>query len=100
MLAVTHRNTRIIKELLPYETKQTNARGETMLMYAAEHNMVEIVELLIDYEAGMRDKDGENALIHACKAGMVDAAIVLARCPAEVDCVPRDGVELPHDGCR
>lgn len=93
MLAVTHRNTRIIKELLPYETKQTNARGETMLMYAAEHNMVEIVELLVDYEAGMRDKDGENALIHACKAGMVDAAIVLARCPAEVDCVPQDGVE-------
>ncbi|EFO64100.1 Protein 21.1 [Giardia lamblia P15] len=93
MLAVTHRNIRVIKELLPYETKQTNARGETMLMYAAEHNMVEIVELLADYEAGMRDKDGENALIHACKAGMVDAAIILAKCPAEVDCVPRDGVE-------
>lgn len=93
MLAVAHRNLCVIKELLPYETKQCNARGETMLMYAAEHNMVEVVKLLLDYEAGIRDKDGETALIHACKAGMVDAAIILAKCSAETDCVPQDGVE-------
>lgn len=94
MLAVAHRNISVIRELLPYETKQTNSRGETMLMYAAEHNMIEVVELLIDYEAGIRDNDGENALIHACKAGMINTAITLAKCPAETECVPQDGVEV------
>lgn len=94
MLAVTHRNISVIRQLLPYETKRTNSRGETMLMYAAEHNMIDVVELLMDYEAGIRDKDGENALIHACKAGMIDSAIILANCPAETECVPRDGVEV------
>lgn len=86
MLAVKHRFTDVVKQLVQWEGKMANERGETALMMAAATGDVTSVGLLIDTEAGSVTTYGWTALCFAVMNHHALAAEALAQRELGLQC--------------